>query len=117
MDHSNNEPSRRQLLGLAAGAGVATVAGLASSAPGRAAQAGINSLIAVTQRKVEQAAAEAAALEGAEKQRALLRDRGASVSQLSEVEARRVRSQALLNTHLQEIADNLARMQGSAGVC
>lgn len=39
------------------------------------------------------------------------------MAQMGADDARRVRNQSLLNTRLQKIADNLARMQGSAGVC
>jgi len=117
MNHSNTDPSRRQLLGLAAGAGVVTVAGLAWSRPARASADGISYLIAVTQKKVQEAAAEAAALEAAEKQRAMLRDPGNSRGEMSAADARRVRSQAALNARLQEIADNLTRMRESSAVC
>lgn len=110
MNHLNEGPSRRRALGLAAGAAVVAVAGLARSAPARANQDGIGSLLAVTRAKVMEAAAVASELQGAEKQRALVKERDDRAGRISEAHASRVRSQALLAAHLREIDGNLAKL-------
>jgi hypothetical protein len=108
MDYSNESPTRRRALALAAGAGVLAVAGLGRSAPARAAGIdGISDLIAVTQRKAEEASNEALVL-GSEGQRALIKQ---SEGRIRESDARRVRSQALLSGHLKEIQANLGKLQ------